>query len=185
MRLQPALRVIAPADHEQAASALRATWQLDGPIYYRLGKDDQHTVPGLNGRFDVGRAQRLNEGRQLLVLATGAIARQADEAVRVLASRGIEAGFIIVDTVNPPPVEQLRQALADVPIAMTVEAHYLVGGLGSLVSEIVAEHGLACRVVRCGVHEMPVGPVGSEAFMADRYGLSPSGLVESALGALA
>jgi transketolase len=185
LRVQPALRVIAPADHEQAAAALRATWQLDGPIYYRLGKDDQHTVPGLNGRFDVGRAQRLNEGRQLLVLATGAIARQADEAVRVLASRGIEAGFIIVDTVNPPPVEQLRQALADVPIAMTVEAHYLVGGLGSLVSEIVAEHGLACRVVRCGVHEMPVGPVGSEAFMADRYGLSPSGLVESALGALA
>jgi transketolase len=68
---------------------------------------------------------------------------------------------------------------------MTVEAHYLVGGLGSLVSEIVAEHGLACRVVRCGVNEMPVGPVGSEAFMADRYGLSPAGLVESALGALA
>ena len=185
MRLQPALRVIAPADHEQAASALRATWQLDGPIYYRLGKDDQNTVSGLNGRFDVARAQRLKEGRQLLVLATGAIARQADEAVRMLERRGIAAGFIIVDTVNPPPVEQLRQALADVPIAMTVEAHYLVGGLGSLVSEIVAEHGLACRVVRCGVNEMPVGPVGSEAFMADRYGLSPSGLVESALGALA
>jgi len=185
MRLQPALRVIAPADHEQAASALRATWQLDGPIYYRLGKDDQNTVPGLNGRFDVARAQRLKEGRQLLVLATGAIARQADEAVRMLERRGIAAGFIIVDTVNPPPVEQLRQALADVPIAMTVEAHYLVGGLGSLVSEIVAEHGLACRVVRCGVNEMPLGAVGSEAYMADRYGLSPSGLVESALGALA
>ena len=185
MRLQPALRVIAPADYEQAASALRATWQLDGPIYYRLGKDDQNTVPGLNGRFDAGRAQRVKEGRQILVLATGAIARQAGEAVSVLASRGIEAGFLIVDTVNPPPVEQLRQALADVPVAMTVEAHYLVGGLGSLVSEIVAEHGLPCRVVRCGVNEMPLGPVGSEAFMADRYGLSPSGLVESALGALA
>jgi transketolase len=185
MRIQPAMRVIAPADHEQAASALRATWQLEGPIYYRLGKDDQHVVPGLNGRFDAGRAQRLKEGRQLLVLATGAIARQADEAVRMLETRGVAAGFIIVDTVTPPPVEQLRQALTDVPVAMTVEAHYRVGGLGSLVSEIVAEHGLSCRVVRCGVNEMPVGPVGSDAFMADRYGLSPSGLVESALGALA
>jgi transketolase len=185
MRVQPALRVIAPADHEQAASALRATWQLDGPIYYRLGKDDQNTVPGLNGRFEVGRAQRVKEGKQLLVLATGAIARQADEAVSILASRGIAAGFIIVDTVNPPPVEQLRQALADVPIAMTVEAHYRVGGLGSLVSEIVAEHRLPCRVVRCGVTEMPVGRIGSEAYMAARYGLSPAGLVDSALGALA
>ena len=184
MRVQPALRVIAPADHEQAASALRATWQLDGPIYYRLGKDDQNTVPGLNGRFEPGRAQVMKEGNQLLVLAMGAIARQADEAVRMLESRGIAAGLIIVDTVAPPPVEQLRQALAGVPVAMTVEAHYRVGGLGSLVSEIVAEHGLACRVVRCGVNEMPVGPIGSEAYMSDRYGLSSSGLVESALRAL-
>jgi transketolase len=184
LRVQPALRIIAPADHEQAASALRATWHLDGPIYYRLGKDDEHTVSGLNGRFEPGRAQVLREGRQILVVALGAMARQASDAVTSLANQGIAAGLIIVDTVNPAPVEQLRQALAAVPVVMTVEAHYLVGGLGSLVSEIVAGHGLRCRVVRCGVDTMPVGRIGSEAYMSARYGLTPSGLVASALHAL-
>jgi transketolase len=67
---------------------------------------------------------------------------------------------------------------------MTVEAHYQVGGLGSLVSEIVAEHGLRCHVVRCGVATMPVGRTGSEAYMAAQHGLSTEGLVASALRAL-
>jgi transketolase len=184
MRVQPGLTIIAPADHEQAASALRATWRRDGPVYYRLGKDDENIVPGLNGRFESGRAQVLSEGKDLLVLALGAIARQADQAVKQLAARGLSVGLMIVDTVNPPPIEQLRRALASVPVAMTVEAHYLVGGLGSLVSEIVAEHGLCCRVARCGVGAMPVGRTGSDADMSAQHGLSTDGLVASALRAL-
>ena len=184
MRVQPGLRIIAPADHEQAASALKATWQIAEPIYYRLGKDDVNAVPGLNGRFDLDRAQTLGSGDDLLVLALGSVARQAAEAVGRLAAQGVSAGLIVVDTVNPPPVDQLRRALGAVPVAMTVEAHYLIGGLGSLVSEIVAEHGLRCRVVRCGVGTMPVGRIGSDACMSAQYGLSTEGLVESALRAL-
>ena len=184
LRMQPNLTVVAPADHEQAASTLRATWQDRGPIYYRLGRDDANTVPGLNGRFDRGRGQRIKEGRAILVLAMGAIARQAEEAVRQLEKLGIDAGLIIIDTVNPPPVEHLQQALAEVPVAMTVEAHYVVGGLGSLVSEVVAERGIPCRLVRCGVSTMPLGRVGSEAYMTGRHGVSTQALVESAVRAL-
>ncbi|HVG71669.1 MAG TPA: transketolase C-terminal domain-containing protein [Vicinamibacterales bacterium] len=184
MRVQPRMTIIAPADHQQAVSALRATWRHDGPIYYRLGKDDVNIVPGLNGRFEAGRAQMLSEGRDLLLLAMGPIARQADEAARQLSARGHSVGLMIVDTLNPPPVEQLRHALASVPVAMTVEAHYLVGGLGSLVSEIVAEHALGCRVARCGVADMPVGRTGSDAWTAAQHGLSTEGLVASALRAL-
>ena len=184
LRVQPNLTIIAPADHEQAASALLATWQDGGPIYYRLGRDDVNTVPGLSGRFDRGRAQRLKDGRDILVIAVGAIARQAEEAVSQLDHLGIDAGFVVVDTMNPPPAEQLRRALSEVSIAMTVEAHYLVGGLGSLVSEIVAERGLGCRVVRCGVSTMPLGRVGSEAYLTGRHAVSAQAMVESALRAL-
>ena len=56
MRTQPGLTCIAPADHQQARSALLATRDVPGPIYYRLGKDDRTTVPGLDGRFALGRA---------------------------------------------------------------------------------------------------------------------------------
>src|SRR5262245_23365599 len=51
MRAQPGLSVIAPADYQQARAAVLATWDLPGPIYYRLGKDDRTLVPGLDGQF--------------------------------------------------------------------------------------------------------------------------------------
>jgi transketolase len=184
MRVQPRLTIIAPADHEQAVNALRATWRQEGAIYYRLGKDDVNTVPGLNGRFEAGRAQVLSEGKDILLIAMGPIARQAGEAAGRLTAHGHSVGLMVVDTVNPPPVDHLRRALASVPVAMTVEAHYRVGGLGSLVSEIVAEHALGCRVARCGVADMPVGRTGSDAWTAAQHGLSTEGLVASALRAL-
>ncbi|MGH9241773.1 MAG: transketolase family protein [Vicinamibacterales bacterium] len=184
MRVQPRLTIIAPADHEQAVTALRATWRQEGAIYYRLGKDDVNTVPGLNGRFEAGRAQVLSEGRDILLIAMGPIARQAGEAASRLTAHGHSVGLMIVDTVNPPPVDHLRRALTSVPVAMTVEAHYRVGGLGSLVSEIVAEHALGCRVARCGVADMPVGRTGSDAWTAAQHGLSTEGLIASALRAL-
>src|SRR5262249_47021604 len=58
MRVQPGIAIIAPADHVQARNAVLATWRLPGPIYYRLGKDDHTEVPGLEGGFELGRAQR-------------------------------------------------------------------------------------------------------------------------------
>ena len=179
MRVQPGLTIVAPADHEQAAAALRATWNLNGPIYYRLGKDDASTVPGLNGRFDSGRrAECWPKGAICWSWRWARSRVRRTKRCRMLAARGVaRPALIVVDTVNPPPVEQLRHALADVPVAMTVEAHYLVGGLGSLVSEIVAEHGLRCRVARCGVREMPVGPDGQRSVSwRPEHGLSAEGL---------
>jgi transketolase C-terminal domain/subunit len=67
---------------------------------------------------------------------------------------------------------------------MTVEAHYVAGGLGSLVCETVAEHNLDCRVLRCGVREKPDGVVGSQQFLHHLHGLASEALVESALQAL-
>src|SRR5689334_9912455 len=69
MRIQPGLTVIAPADYRQTRTALLATWDLPGPVYYRLGKDDRTVVPGLEGQFELGRAQVIREGNDLLIVA--------------------------------------------------------------------------------------------------------------------
>jgi transketolase len=58
------------------------------------------------------------------------------------------------------------------------------GGVGSLVSEVVAEHGLDCRVVRCGVRTTPDGVVGSQQFLHRVHGLTSEALTDAALQAL-
>lgn len=185
MRLQPGLTVIAPADAPQARSALQATWDLPGPIYYRLGKDDKTIIPGLDGDFKLGRAQIIKEGRDLLFITMGSVTSEVTAATELLATRGINCTVAVVASLNPAPISDLVQILSAFPVVLTVEAHYVIGGIGSLVSEVVAEQGLDCRVVRCGVQNSPQSESGSQNYYYQQHGLSRESLVSAAIRELA
>jgi transketolase len=178
LRTQPGISVIAPADAAQARAALLATWDAPGPVYYRLGKDERTSVPGLDGRFAAGHVQLVREGSDVLLLAMGSSASEAAAAAEVLAREGIRAAVAVVASLNPAPTADLAALLARFPLALTVEAHYLVGGVGSLAAEVAAAHGLGCRVVRCGVDATPVGVAGSQDYLHERHGLASAALVE-------
>jgi transketolase len=179
-RAQPGLEVVAPADYRQARSALLATWDLPGPVFYRLGKDDRLTIPGLEGRFERGRAHLVRGGGDLLMVAMGSVAHEAVVAAEALAEEGLSVAVMVVSSLNPAPVEDLAAALGRHRQVLTVEAHYKVGGVGSLVSEVAAERALACRVVRCAVGESPDGVSGGQGFLRHRHGLSAAALAEKA-----
>jgi transketolase len=183
MRVQPGISVIAPADPQQTRAALPALQQLRGPVYLRLGKESQ-PVPGLDGRFALGRAERIGEGGDALLVALGGMAATAVEAAELLAADGIEASVLVVSSLNPPPTADLAEALADVPLALSAEAHYVNGALGSLVAETIAEHGLGCRLVRAGLRATPIGATGSRPHLYDRHGLAPDQLAKRVLEAL-
>jgi len=184
MRIQPGLITIAPADAAQASTAISATLNLPGPVFYRLGKNDKIVVPGLEGRFELGRLQVIKEGHDLLFISMGAIASEVAVASGLLQERGITCTLAVMTSINPPPVDDLLNLLKRFPIVITVEAHYITGGIGSLVSEVIAEHGLACRVVRCGIRQKPNGITGSQLYLQDLHGLSAKALAKTALRAL-
>jgi transketolase len=85
---------------------------------------------------------------------------------------------------NPSPEEDLAAILGSAPLAVAAEAHYVNGGLGSMVAEVIAERGLDCRLIRAGVREMPAGLTGTSAYMFDQLGLSPNRLADVAAQAL-
>jgi transketolase len=180
MRLLPGLTVISPADHQQTRSALLATHDVPGPIYFRIGKDDRTVVPSLDGRFSLGKVEVLGDGRDLVIVAMGGIASEAALAVSNLATDGISATLVVVSTFSPGPEEDLAAVLARFSLAVTVEAHSIVGGVGSLVAEVVASHGLSCRVVRCGVRPEVHGLSGSQKFLERRHGLFGAAIAEAA-----
>jgi len=184
MRVQPGLTVLTPADPHQAASCLAATWNQPGPVYYRIGKDDKAVVPGLDGRFRLGRVESIGDGRDVLILAMGSVAANAVEASRLLAARAIAATVGVVSTVSPVPTEDLVRLLSRFPAALTVEAHYVTGGLGSVASELVAELGLRCRIIRCGVRGEPREVIGSQSYLERAHGLSADELAANAEAAL-
>lgn len=178
MRAQPDMTVIAPADPAQAVAALRGTLEVPGPIYFRIGKSSS-AVTNLNGRFELGRLDRLGEGEDVAIIALGSMAGEAIEAAERLARHDIDAGVAVVASVQPAPHEDLVGMLAEMPIVATVEAHYRSGGLGSLVAEVIAENGLRCRLIRHAVDVMPRGITGTLPFLNELYGLSAQALTKS------
>jgi transketolase len=183
MRAQPGLTVVAPADSAQARAAVHATRELTGPIYFRIGKRGTR-VPGLNGRFALGAVQLIGEGADVALITIGSVTREAQLAAEMLAEEGIAATVAVVSTFNPSPVEDLAELLGGMSLAISVETHYLNGGLGSLVAETIAERGLNTRLVRAGVDAVPRGLAGSQEFLEDRFGLSAQRLAATAQAAL-
>jgi transketolase len=177
MRLQPGITQVLPADYRQAATALLATWDLPGPVYYRLSKDDNSVIPTLNGRFDLGRSHMIGAGTDALIITMGSIAREAVLAVDELSAQGISVSVLLVSSLNPSPLEDIVMALSLSEHIITFEEHYITGGLGSLEAEIIADRGIARKIVRCGVTKMPTGITGSPDYMHRINGIDHQSLV--------
>ncbi len=180
MRLQPEMTVISPADPDQVRTALRATAEVPGPIYFRVSKSER-ALPELAGRFRLGRAERIRDGDDVALLAHGSISPTALEAAELLAERGIDASVTIVACLSPAPLDDLAQALERVPLAVACETHYRAGALGSLLCELVAERGLGCRVARASVAEMPRGQSGGVGYLERRHGLTADAIAALAV----
>lgn len=183
MRAQPDMTIIAPADPAQAIAAVHACSAIEGPVYLRVGKSST-AVPGLDGRFELGRLTLLGEGEDVAIIALGSLAGEAVKARELLAERSIGATVAVVSSVQPAPVADLLELLRELPLALTVESHYRTGGLGSLTAETIAEHGLRCRLVRRAVDAMPRGVTGTSPYLHELYGLSAPSLLASAIAEL-
>jgi transketolase len=183
MRTQPSMTIVAPADASQARVAVRETRDHDGPIYFRLCKTSA-AVPGLDGRFGLGRLELLGSGEDVALIALGEMAGTAVRSAELLRAHGIDATVGVISSLNPSPNAELAELLSRVRLAVTVESHYLNGGIGSLVAETIAENGCGARLIRRGVNEMPRGMTGTPAYLYARAGLSADSLADAAFAAL-
>ena len=180
LRAQRAIRVVAAGDFQQIPAALTAANALPEPVYFRLSKDNTSLVEGLDGRFALDEAQLVRDGSDLLLIALGTAAVNAVAAAKELNSQGIDAAVALVDNLGAQPPRNLAALLTRFRHVITVEAHSIDGGLGSLVCETVAEQGRDCRVVRRGVLALEPSISGSQAYLEDRYGLSAPKLAATA-----
>jgi transketolase len=176
-RLLQDTAVVAPADAAQTTTAVRALAQWPGPAYLRIGKNDRLVVPGLEGRFELGRIQQVRDGAGVVVFVVGSIATSVVEAADLLLSAGIAATVAVVASIYPPPVDDVLDLVATHSHVVTIEAHVRSGGIGSLIAEILADSGSGCRLLRLGV-DRPFGHRGgSEGYLNQFHGLAAPAIV--------
>jgi transketolase len=183
LRSQPDLTIICPADIAQARTALRLTKELNKPIYFRLSKED--SGPAFGTDFELGKPAILREGRDAVIVALGPIASEALRAAEKLDAHNVKCAVVSVTSITAELGDRLAAILSDFSIAVTTEAHYVNGGLGSFVAEISAERNLRCRLIRCGVKRLPDGHSGSKGFLETQHGIAADKLVETIMHGLA
>ncbi|MDR3718434.1 MAG: transketolase C-terminal domain-containing protein, partial [Bryobacteraceae bacterium] len=177
MRAMPNMTVIAPADATEARAATRWAADHDGPVYLRIARDAVADVFAEDFEFVPGLPRMLRQGGDLTIVSTGVQTARVIAAAGLLAAEGIEATVIHLGTLKPLDEDALLGLLGTTALVVTVEEHSILGGLGGLVSEIVAARRPGMRVARIGLadHWSESGP---NDFLLDKYGLSPRRVAE-------
>lgn len=177
MRTIPGMVIINPSDAVEARAAVRAAYEIDGPVYMRFGR---LAVPVINDRpdykFEVGKGIVLREGKDVAIIATGLCVNSALEAAEKLAEEGIEAKVINMHTIKPLDEDLVVEAAKETGKVVTVEEHSVIGGLGSAVCDVLCEK-LPTSVLKIGVNDV-FGESGPAVKLLEKYRLDGQGVYE-------
>jgi transketolase len=181
MRAIPNTVVLVPSDASEVDKCLRAAldYELNAPIYIRLGRGPEYVFNASDAAFEIGRAATLREGRDICLVANGSMVFEALLAADFLAGFGIAAHLLNVHTVKPLDEDAVRRAAAGASAMIVVEEHSRFGGLGAAILEALAEtRAPPCRLLGLSDTFPPIGPA-SELRAA--LGLSAEAIVHNAL----
>jgi len=177
MRTIPGMIIINPSDEVEAKEAVKAAYEIDGPVYMRFGR---LAVPVINDRpdykFELGKGVVLREGKDVAVIATGLCVNSALEAAEKLAEDGIQAKVINIHTIKPLDEELVVAAAKETGKVVTVEEHSVIGGLGSAVCETLCEK-YPTSVLKIGVKDV-FGESGPAVKLLEKYKLDGQGVYE-------
>ncbi len=181
MRSLPNMVVLQPGDAVETARAVEYMLEYQGPMFLRLTRQKVEDVNPPDHRFEFGRGVILDagkgEGRDLTIMATGGTVYDAREAARELRSQGLDVRTVNIHTIKPIDQELILDSIQRSGRILTVEDHGVTGGLGSAVSEVVAERGEGI-VRRIAVRDF--GESGTPAALYKKFGLSKEGIVTEA-----
>ena len=175
MRTIPGMTIINPSDDIEAKAAVKAAYEMEGPVYLRFGR---LAVPVINDRddykFEIGKGVVLKEGTDLTLIATGLEVAESLAAAEKLEADGISVEVINMHTIKPLDVDLVVRSAAKTGKVVTVEEHSIIGGLGSAVAEVIAEKQPA-KLLRIGVEDR-FGESGPALKLLEKYELDAVGI---------
>lgn len=179
----PNMRVYLPSDRFQTAGLIRALLKDEKPAYIRVGRnpvEDIYTEEDCP--FELNKATVLKEGKDVLLVACGEMCKPALQAAELLEKKGITATVLDMYCVKPLDCDTVLQMAKEVKAVITVEEHVPTGGMGSMVSQLIAANNPK-KVINLTLPDAPV-ITGTSQEVFDYYGLNAKGIAKAAEAAL-
>lgn len=179
----PNMRVYLPSDRFQTRHLMEALLEDEKPAYIRVGRNPVEDVyEEGNVPFVMDKATVITQGTDVAIIACGEMVKPAMDAAKILKEKGISASVVDMYCVKPLDVETVIQAASGAKAVVTVEEHAPYGGLGSMVSQVVAGE-CPKKVVNMSLPDAPV-ITGTSREVFDYYGLNAEGIAGTAEKAL-
>lgn len=179
LRSLPHLTVLSPATPKQVAECVELAYQIQGPVYIRIGMNQEKEFFGDDYHMEPVKLDVLRTGGDVAVFSTGSILEEADAAVSMLEADGIPAFLVSAASIKPFDGEGAKKIAEQVKLIVTVEEHNVTGGLGTLLSEIFAAQGILVRQHRIGLADVFAQGYGSQKEVRRQNGLDAEGIYQS------
>ena len=178
MRSIPGMTVICPADDIEAKAAVKAAYEMNGPVYLRFGRLAVPVFHSEDYKFEIGKGEIVKDGTDVAIIANGLLAYEAIKAGEMLQEAGINAMIINMATIKPLDEELVIAAAKKCGKIITCEEHSIIGGLGEAVCAVLSEK-LPTPVKRIGVND-EFGHSGPAVDLLKQFGLCAEHIVEVA-----
>jgi transketolase len=177
MKMLPGMTVIVPCDYAQTKAATLAITDYQGPVYLRFGRPVwpifTSTLP-----FEIGKAQVLQEGKDITIFACGHLVWKAVEAGRILEDKGISVELINLHTIKPLDTEAIIKSAQKTRCVVTAEEHNIYGGMGDAVAQVLARN-IPTPIEYVGTHDT-FGESGTPEELLKKYHLDTPDIVAAA-----
>ena len=177
MKMLPGMTVIVPCDYNQTKAATKAIADYDGPVYLRFGRP-VWPIFTKEEDFKIGKAQILNEGKDISIFACGHLVWKAVEAAKILEARGISVDLINIHTIKPLDTEAIIASIKKTGCAVTAEEHNILGGLGDSIAQTAAKN-YPIPIEYVGTNDT-FGESGKPEDLLVKYGLDTDNIVAAA-----
>lgn len=153
MRSIPNITIMSPADGASAVKQFELARKAEGAVYMRLtGNLNCPMVYKEETDFEIGKSKLLKEGSDVVIYAVGTMVSAALKAAAFLEEKGVSATVYDMFTVKPIDRKAVN-ACKSYKLAVTIEEHNKMGGLGASVAEVMTEQVGMPKLLRCGIHD--------------------------------
>lgn len=179
IRTIPGVTIINPGDPVTIKKAVHAMINHKGPCYLKIGSPKMPVIYEEDVDFQIGRGIVIHDGKDVTLIGTGTVLSKAVAAAELLEQAGISVRLIDIHTIKPLDHDLILSAAAETGKIVTVEEHFIAGGLGSAISEICSrEHPVKIKMTGIGDHFAGNGPYEE---LLGQHGLQPHQIFDTTM----
>ena len=173
------MTIVSPADNFETAEVIKQSLNYDKPLFIRYGKKPTLNLHKKGQKFEIGKAIVVNQGDDIVLIATGETVQRAYLASQILKKGGLNSTVISMHTIKPFDKETFLEAVSNAKVLISLEEHSIYGGLGEMCASILSQEKISINFKILGIpDEYMIN--GSQSEVLDYYDMEPNKISELA-----